>query len=195
MRLGSMALLGAAALAILGACARNAEFKRPFSPVSSHVSPPPVQVPQLPPGTFDQAAASAALAAAQADAKGGNAAKARTEAERAVTLWPGDAASWRELAADCRTLGDDSCALYADFFGAKVEFLATQPPRAGVLGFATLATGKVGTRSGDYVYDQKTIDTALRLASFYDQQDTMRAARGPRLRPTTQLSPSTSRIE
>jgi len=197
VRLGWTIFAGTAALAIaaLPGCAQNMELKKQRDQTSSHVSPPPVAVPRLPPGTFDQAAERNALAAAKAARLGGDAATARGDAELAIARWPGDASAWTELAADCQAAADAGCAQFADFFAAKVEFTATLPPRAAVLGFATLASGKVGTHSGDYVYDQRTLETALRLASFYDEQDTLRGVRAPHLKPATQLSPSTSRIE
>ena len=185
LRIGLAALVAAA----LAGCARNTELKHAtLAPSSTHVSPPPVAVPRLPPGTFDQGKERADLAAAERARSAGNASAARRADEAAVADWPGDAAAWKALAADCRNAGDESCARYADFFAAKIDFVATLPPRAAVLGFATLATAGEGARSGDYIYDRRTLDTALRLASFYDEQDRMREVRAP-TRPKLKPNP------
>lgn len=173
------ALLVACLIAVTG-CDRTAEIKRsPLASSTSHVSPPPVAVPRLPPGTFDQAAAHAEVNAAIAARLAGDGPAARRSAEAAVAHWPADLAAWDELARDCRAVNDESCVGYAIFFHAKVEFTNSLPPRVGVLGFASLAAAKLGDRSGNYVYDQRTFDTALHIASFYDEQDALREARIP----------------
>jgi hypothetical protein len=174
------AVLLAAGLAVLAGCARNAEIaKSPLAASSGHVSPPPVAVPRLPPGTFDQAAAQSDVNAAVAARIAGDAVAARRSSEAAIALWPANLAAWDELARDCRAVNDENCVGYAIFFHAKVEFVSNLPPRVGVLGFASLASAKLGDRSGNYVYDQRTFDTALRLASFYDEQDALRESRIP----------------
>jgi hypothetical protein len=172
------ALATLVALALLSGCARELEVKRAFGQ-SNHVSPTPPVVAKLPPGTFDQQRGQSELLKARETRLAGDAAGARRLAEAAVADWPGDATAWEELGADCRGLGDQVCAGYADFFGAKVDFINAQPPRVGVLGFATLAQGQVGTHTGDYVYDQRTLDTAARLASFYDERDALSPLRMP----------------
>jgi hypothetical protein len=171
-------ILVVAALAGLAGCTREIEVKRNnLGGATNHVSPPPIPIPRLPPGTFDQARAHGEMLKAAAARLGGDLPGARHAAETAVVDWPADLDNWTELALDCRAAGDIQCALYAEFFRAKIEFVATQPPRVAVLGFATLAQGDVGNHAGDYVYDQRTLDTALRIASFYDERDTMRAVR------------------
>ena len=174
------AVLLAACLAVLAGCARNAEIKKsPLAASSNHVSPPPVAVPHMPPGTFDQAAAHGEVAAAVAARLAGDGAAARRSSEAAIAPWPADLSAWDELARDCRAVNDETCVGYAIFFHAKVEFVANLPPRVGVLGFASLASAKLSDHTGNYVYDQRTFDTALRLASFYDEQDALREARIP----------------
>ncbi len=174
---GRWAVVLAVALAVAG-CTRTAEIKSKLqvSP-SNHVSPPPVAVPRLAAGSFDRARAESELAAAAAARQAGDVPRARSEAEAATAHWPAELAAWDELAADCTLLKDDPCQRYAAFFRAKVEFVDTLPPRIAVLGFASLADNAVGTRSGNYVYDRRTLDTALRLASFYDEQDNLRDVR------------------
>jgi len=175
---GKAGLAVAVLLAVtLAGCNREMVVKHIGTGSGSHVSPPPVQIAKMPPGTFDQAREQSELAAAVSARASGDLAKARAGAESAVASWPGDAAAWKELQADCEGAKDPACALYAEFFGAKVEFVDTLPPRAAVLGFATLADSKVGTHSGNYTYDQRTLDTALRLASFYNDQDELAAVR------------------
>ena len=165
-----------AAVLAVSACTRTTEVK-PSRLHSAHVSPDPAVVPRLPPGSFDHAKEQDELAAARAARLAGDAARARAAAEAAIAHWPADLAAWDELSADCAALKDDPCQRYAAFFRAKVEFVATLPPRAAVLGFASLADNPVGTQSGNYVYDRRTLDTALRLASFYDAQDQLRDVR------------------
>jgi hypothetical protein len=177
-------VMAAVALALAG-CARTTEIKT-AGIHTSHVSPPPVAVPRLPPGSFDYDKAHEELAAAQAARGANDAAHARALVEAAVAHWPADLAAWDELAADCAALKDDLCQRYAAFFHAKVDFVGTLPPRIAVLGFASLADNTVGTHSGDYVYDRRTLDTALRLASFYDEQDELR---GVRLTPVPYQAP------
>jgi len=167
----------ALAATALAGCDRDIELKRPFGQSFNHVSPTPPVVPRLPPGTFDQARAQTERTHAAAARLSGDAAGARKAAEAAAADWPGDPDNWRELAADCRALDDNACALYADFFGAKVDYVNGLPPRAATLGFASLAQGEVGTHTGDYVYDRRTLDTAARLASFYDARDPISAIR------------------
>jgi hypothetical protein len=162
----------------LTGCDRTREIKGSLFPASSgHVSPPPVEVPRLPPGTFDAARGQAEREQAAALRRAGNAAEARAHAEQAVALWPADLGAWDELGADCALLNDLACQRYAAFFHAKVEFVSTLPPRVAVLGFASLNAAGPGVKVGDYTYDQKTLDTALRLASFYDEQDQLRGTR------------------
>jgi type II secretory pathway pseudopilin PulG len=173
--IGQGALVLAAILVVAG-CNREAEIKR-SALHSNHVSPPPVAVPQLPAGSFDQAKAQDEVQAAAAARQAGDSARARSAAEAAVAHWPADLAAWDELTADCTALKDDLCQRYAEFFHAKVDFVDKLPPRIAVLGFASLADNPVGTQSGDYVYDRRTLDTALRLASFYDEQDQLRDVR------------------
>jgi hypothetical protein len=165
------------ALVALVGCDRTIQLKRPAAAPSSHVSPTPPVVARLPPGTFDQQRALSELAKAQAARLAGDPADARKLAEAAVADWPGNAAAWEELGADCRAANDHTCAGYADFFAAKVDFVNAQPPRVAVLGFANLAVGEIGTHTGDYTYDQRTLDTAARLASFYDERDTLSGVR------------------
>jgi type II secretory pathway pseudopilin PulG len=167
--------MAAAALALAG-CERTTEIKA-AGVHTSHVSPPSVAVPRLPPGSFDRDKAHDEIAAAAAARQAGDTAHARALAEAAVAHWPADLAAWDELAADCTALKDDLCQRYAAFFRAKVDFVDALPPRIAVLGFASLADNIVGTHSGDYVYDRRTLDTALRLASFYDEQDQLRDVR------------------
>jgi len=174
------------ALVALVGCDRTIQLKRPPAAASSHVSPTPPVVTRLPPGTFDQARALAELAKAQAARLAGDLPGARKLAEAAVADWPGNAAAWEELGADCRAANDQSCAGYAEFFAAKVDFVNAQPPRVAVLGFANLAGGDIGTHTGDYTYDQRTLDTAARLASFYDERDTLS---GVRLMPKPEPEP------
>ena len=164
------------AVAALAGCTRDVELKRTTAKESTHVSPPPVAVPRLPAGSFDQARAHSGQLKAAAARLSGDLPAARHSAETAVADWPDDLDAWAELAADCRGAGDIQCALYADFFHAKIEFVDTLPPRVAVLGFASIAAGSVGTRVGDYVYDRRTLDTALRIASFYDERDVARPA-------------------
>jgi len=176
-----VAMLAPAAL--LG-CNREVELKHPNAVASTHVSPTPPIVPRLPAGTFDEARARGELLKAQAARLSGDSAGARQAAEAAAADWPADAAAWAELAVDCRATGDDLCGRYADFFQAKVDFVNPLPPRVAVLGFATLAGDTVGTHSGDYVYDQRTLDMAARIASFYDQRDAISAIRiAPKVSP------------
>jgi len=175
IRSASCVAIVATVLAVSG-CTRTAEVK-PSALHATHVSPPPVVVPRLPPGSFDRAKAQEELAAARAARLAGDAGRARAAAEAAVAHWPADLAAWDELAADCAALKDDLCQRYGAFFRAKVDFVATLPPRIAVLGFASLADNPVGTQSGNYIYDRRTLDTALRLASFYDEQDQLRDVR------------------
>jgi hypothetical protein len=176
---GKLLVVAMAAMAALAACARDIELKHQLSGNGGHVSPTPPNVPHMPPGTFDQARAQGELRQAQAARLAGDPQGARRAAESAVADWPGDAAAWEELAADCRAGADEVGARYADFFAAKIDFVSTLPPRVAVLGFATLAAGTVGTHTGDYVYDQRTLDTAQRIASFYDERDAVAAFRIP----------------
>lgn len=178
------AVMTAVALALSG-CTRAAEIKM-VGGHSSHVSPPPVAVPHLPAGSFDRDKAHDETVAAAAARQAGDAGRARALAEAAVAHWPADLAAWDELTADCAALNDEPCRRYAVFFRAKVDFVDTLPPRIAVLGFASLADNTVGTHSGDYVYDRRTLDTALRLASFYDEQDELRDVR---LTPTPYQAP------
>jgi hypothetical protein len=183
--------IGLAFLAVLAVagCDRNAETKGALFPASSHhISPPPVAVPRLPPGSFDETEATAERAAAASLRTAGDLARARGRAEKAIALWPADLASWDELAADCRALGDLKCEHYAAFFRAKIEFVSTLPPRVAVLGFASLNAAGAGVKVGDYTYDQQTLDTALRLASFYDEQDQLRDVR-PRPKQSAAKTP------
>jgi len=175
-RAAKLALAGATALFLVSGCTRTAEVKNSAFR-TGHVSPPPVTVPRLPPGTFDRARAETERAAATAARQAGDPARARTEVEAALADWPADLAAWDELEADCVALNDDRCRLYAEFFHAKVAFVDTLPPRVAVLGFASLAANPVGTHSGNYIYDRRTLDTALRLASFYDERDKLRDVR------------------
>ena len=171
-----LALAGIAAVFLVTGCTRTVEVKNSGFH-TAHVSPPPVTVPQLPPGSFDRARAAGERAAAAAARQAGDPARARTEAEAAVADWPADLAAWDELAADCAALKDELCQHYAAFFRAQVDFVEKLPPRVAVLGFASLAANPVGTHSGNYIYDRRTLETALRLASFYDEQDQLRDVR------------------
>ena len=184
----AIALMGAMAL---GGCNRATETKGSLFPATAnHVSPPPVTVPRLPPGSFDAAASRSERAEAASFRSANDVARARAHADRAVMLWPGDVDAWTELAADCAALNDLHCQRYAGFFRAKVEFVSTLPPRIAVLGFASLDASGVGVKVGDYVYDQQTLDTALRLASFYDEQDQLRDARPKPSKTAAQPAPT-----
>lgn len=178
-----------AALTASFGCTRDPEVKHPGISTSSHVSPPPVAVPRLPAGTFDQARSHDGQLKAVAARLSGDLAGARHAAEAAAFDWPANLDAWTELAADCRAAGEAQCALYAEFFRAKVEFLAGQPPRVAVLGFASMAAGRIGTHSGDYVYNQRTLDTALRLASFYDEREAQRGLGAPAPKPAVKPTP------
>jgi hypothetical protein len=182
LRAGAIGL----AVAALAGCSRDHESKGSlFPPTANHVSPPPVTVPQMPKGTFDEAAGHGERQAATSSRLAGNPAEARAHAEKAALFWPADLSAWDELAADCGLLKDLACQRYAAFFRAKVEFVATLPPRVAVLGFASLNAAGVVVKVGDYTYDQRTLDTALRLASFYDEQDQLREARIPASKPAS----------
>ena len=166
----SVLALGAVLALALAGCGQQIELKRPRGE-TNRVSPPLPEIAKLPPGTFNQARAKGELDQARAAGQAGDTAGARKLAEASLTDWPGDPAAWEELAALCRVLKDTACASYADFFGAKVDFVNGQPPRVGTLGFATLGQQDVGSHVGEYTYDQRTIDMARRLASFYDARD------------------------
>ncbi|HEY1722664.1 MAG TPA: hypothetical protein VGG27_15575 [Magnetospirillaceae bacterium] len=179
------------ATAVLVGCNRAEETKGTLFPSSSsHVSPPPVAVPRLPPGSFDAAQSRAERGEAARLRQANDAAAARGHAEHAAMLWPADLAAWDELKADCTALNDVTCERYADFFHAKIEFVTPLPPRMAVLGFASLNASGLGVKVGDYTYDQQTLDTALRLASFYDEQDQLRDAR---LKPKPAATPSAAK--
>lgn len=204
----AMAPLAAAGLA---ACS-HAPPPATKAPSHEHISPPTLVVQDMPPGTFDRDKETAEVAAAKAARAAGDYAGARRSAETAIGHWPADPAAWTELAADCFAASDAACQNYAAFFRAKIDFTNTLPPRAGVLGFANIAESPVGTMSGNYRYDQRTIDTARRLEAFYDEQDPLRGHRPvtkpgqqqPKKPPAAgnaappaadQASPSTSRTE
>ncbi len=134
---------------VLAGCNRTKETKGALFPNSSaHVSPPPVEVPRLPAGSFDAMESKAERDAAAAIRQANDAAGARAHAEKAVMLWPADRDAWSELSADCAALKDLACQRYAAFFGAKVEFAGTLPPRMAVLGFASLNAAGSGVKAG-----------------------------------------------
>jgi hypothetical protein len=167
----------ATVLALLAGCAETPIKTAQVPTQHRHVSPAAVAAPELPGDSFDQARGRSQLAVAEAARLAGHPAEARQSAEASIDSWPSDSAAWTELETECRTLKDEPCQNRAGFFLAKIDYLKDLPARAAVLGFQTIAEEPLGTKSGDVVYDQKTIDLARRLWSFYDTQDPMKAMR------------------
>ncbi len=160
-------------VALLAGCAEAPQQQAKAPSAHRHVSPEPVEPPTLPPGSFDHAAAAGELAAAGAARQAGNPALARQAAEAAVDHWPADRAAWQELQTDCQALGDASCVQYAAFFGAKIEFVATLPAKAAVLGFQSMVetVEDEEDEGGNPRYDPRTVDMARRLWAFYHVED------------------------
>ena len=144
---------------------------------TNRVSPPPLAAATMPPGSFDHAKAQAELAEAERARRAGDAAAARRFDEAAVAHWPADLGAWTALLADCTTLKDSQCALYAAFFRDKVTFVATVPARVAVLGFHALSEEDEGTTSGNYTFDAATLAMAHRMEAFYNERDPMRKLR------------------
>jgi len=136
-----------------------------------HVSPPAVEPPSFPDGSFNQAEAATALANGGAALKQGNLAAARSATETSLALWPVAIEGWEQLIDICGRQDDQGCKTYATFYHAKLVMLNGQPMRAAAMGFETVAANPVGAKGDNFIYDQKTLDMATRLWAFCSKED------------------------
>jgi hypothetical protein len=136
-----------------------------------HVSPPAVEPPSFPAGSFNEKDAAVALGAGAESLKKGNLAAARKSTEDALALWPVATEGWGQLSDICNQQNDVDCKHYADFYLAKLVLLEGLPMRTAALGFETVAGNQVGTKADNFVYDQRTLDMANRLWAFCSSDD------------------------
>ncbi|HIJ39444.1 MAG TPA: hypothetical protein HPP80_11175, partial [Rhodospirillaceae bacterium] len=159
------------ALALLAACAEKPAKSEKLASQNHHSSPPRIAPPRLPPGSFDQARATALRESARAARAAGDKDQARQALQDAIAFWPVDPAAWTELESLCQAVKDRQCQDYAAFFSSKLDFLKDQSPRSAALGFQNIAEEEPGAMAGNYRLDQATLEMGLRLWAFYGQSD------------------------
>jgi len=137
----------------------------------THVSPPAVEPPVLPAGSFDEGLAAQRLQDGKIALQRADLPVARSATEAALALWPVAIEAWEQLIEVCQQQGDDSCRRYATFYHAKLVMLNGLPMRAAALGFETVAANPPGAKVDDMVYDQRMLDMATRLWVFCSRED------------------------
>jgi hypothetical protein len=141
----------------------------------THVSPPFVEPPVLPAGSFDQARAAQRLLDGKEALQRGDLGAAQAATEQALASWPVAIEGWEQLIELCQRQDDQSCRRYATFYHAKLVMLNGLPMRAAALGFESVAANPPGTKVDDTVYDQRMLDMATRLWVFCSREDPSRA--------------------